>query len=110
MRVEDTDQKRKVENGVEGMLADLKNFNIIPDEGVVSETEEKGEYGPYTQSKRKEIYQTYVKHLIEEGLAYPCFCSPEEIEETRQIQEKRKQRKTLFNEGRINELIGGKSK
>ena len=92
LRVEDTDQKRKVENGVEGMLEDLKNFGIIPDEGVMSETEEKGDYGPYTQSKRKDIYQTYVKHLIEEGLAYPCFCSHEEIEETRQIQEKRKQR------------------
>ena len=92
LRIEDTDQKRKVENGVQGMLEDLKNFNIIPDEGPISETEEIGEYGPYTQSKRKDIYQTYVKHLIEEGLAYPCFCSQEEIEETRQIQEKRKQR------------------
>ncbi len=92
LRVEDTDQKRKVENGVEGMLEDLKNFDIIPDEGVISETEEKGEYGPYTQSLRKDIYQTYVKYLLEQGLAYPCFCSHEEIEETRQIQEKRKQR------------------
>ena len=92
LRIEDTDQKRKVENGVEGMIKDLKDFNIIPDEGAISETEEKGEYGPYTQSMRREIYQTYVKHLIEEGLAYPCFCSQEEIEETRQIQEKRKQR------------------
>lgn len=92
IRVEDTDQKRKVENGVAEMLGDLKKFDIIPDEGAISETEEKGEYGPYTQSKRKDIYQTYVKHLIEQGLAYPCFCSQEEIEETRQIQEKRKQR------------------
>ena len=92
LRVEDTDQKRKVENGVQGMLEDLKNFDIVPDEGVISETKEKGEYGPYTQSKRKDIYQTYIKHLIEEGKAYPCFCSQEEIEETRQIQEKRKQR------------------
>lgn len=92
IRVEDTDQKRKVENGVAEMLDDLKKFDIIPDEGAISETEEKGEYGPYTQSKRKDIYQTYVKHLIEQGLAYPCFCSQEEIEETRQIQEKRKQR------------------
>lgn len=92
LRIEDTDQKRKVENGVQGMLEDLKNFNIVPDEGPTSESEESGEYGPYTQSMRKDIYQTYIKYLIEEGKAYPCFCSQEEIEETRQIQEKRKQR------------------
>ena len=92
LRIEDTDQKREVENGVQGIIDDLNYFNIDIDEGVVSETEEKGEYGPYTQSKRKNIYRTYAKHLIEEGLAYPCFCSPEEIEETRMIQEKRKVR------------------
>lgn len=92
LRIEDTDQKREVENGVTGIINDLKNFDITIDEGMISETDEIGEYGPYTQSKRKEIYQTYVKHLIIQGLAYPCFCSHEEIEETRQIQEKRKQR------------------
>ena len=92
LRIEDTDQKREVENGVTGIINDLKNFDITIDEGMISETEGKGEYGPYIQSQRKEIYQTYVKHLIEEGLAYPCFCSHEQIEETRQIQEKRKQR------------------
>lgn len=92
LRIEDTDQKRKVENGIEGIIDDLKNFEIEMDEGAISETEEVGQYGPYVQSKRKEIYQTYVKYLIERGLAYPCFCSHEEIEQTRQIQEKRKQR------------------
>ena len=92
LRIEDTDQKREVENGITGIINDLKNFDITIDEGMTSENTEIGNYGPYIQSQRKEIYQTYVKHLIEEGLAYPCFCSPEEIEETRQIQEKRKQR------------------
>lgn len=92
LRIEDTDQKREVENGINGIINDLNNFGITVDEGAISETEEIGNYGPYIQSKRKEIYQTYVKYLIEQGLAYPCFCSPEEIEETRQIQEKRKQR------------------
>ncbi len=92
LRIEDTDQKREVENGVTGIINDLNNFDITIDEGMLSETEEKGAYGPYTQSKRQDIYQAYVKHLIEDGLAYPCFCSPDEIEETRQIQEKRKQR------------------
>lgn len=92
LRIEDTDQKREVENGVNGIINDLSNFGITVDEGVISDTEEVGNYGPYIQSKRKDIYQTYVKYLIEQGLAYPCFCSAEEIEETRQIQEKRKQR------------------
>lgn len=92
LRIEDTDQKREVENGINGIINDLNNFGITVDEGAISDTEEIGNYGPYIQSKRKEIYQTYVKYLIEQGLAYPCFCSPEEIEETRQIQEKRKQR------------------
>jgi len=92
LRIEDTDQKREVENGIQGIINDLNYFNIKIDEGVVSETEEKGEYGPYIQSKRKTIYRTYAKHLIEEGLAYPCFCTPEEIEETRKMQEERKRR------------------
>jgi len=92
LRIEDTDGKRSVENGVQGIIDDLKNFNIDIDEGVISETEEKGNYGPYIQSKRKEIYETYAKHLVEEGLAYPCFCSPEEIDEIRKIQEINKER------------------
>ncbi len=92
LRIEDTDQKREVENGITGIINDLKNFDITIDEGMTGEDSEIGAYGPYLQSRRKEIYQTYVKHLLEMGLAYPCFCSPEEIEETRQIQEKRKQR------------------
>ena len=92
LRIEDTDQKREVENGVQGIINDLNYFNISVDEGVISETEEKGEYGPYTQSKRKAIYRTYAKSLIEKGLAYPCFCTPEEINKTRELQEERKRR------------------
>ncbi len=87
IRIEDTDQERKVENGVENIIRDLTNFGIEIDEGVIGEDREKGQYGPYVQSHRKEIYQTYAKHLIEEGLAYPCFCSPEELEEIRNMQE-----------------------
>ena len=92
LRIEDTDQKRQVENGVKGIVDDLKNFQIEIDEGMLTEEDEKGAYGTYTQSKRKEIYQTYVKYLIENGKAYPCFCSAEEIEDIRLIQEKKKQR------------------
>ena len=83
LRIEDTDGKRSVENGVQGIIDDLNNFDIKIDEGVVSETEQIGKYGPYIQSERKEIYDTYAKHLVEEGLAYPCFCTQEEIDETR---------------------------
>ncbi len=87
LRVEDTDQKREVENGVTGIVNSLKDFDILPDEGMVTETEEKGNYGPYKQSLRKEIYQAYAKYMLEQGKAYPCFCTPEELEETRKKQE-----------------------
>lgn len=92
LRIEDTDQKRQVENGVKGIVDDLKNFKIEIDEGMLTEEDEKGDYGTYTQSKRKDIYQTFVKYLLENGKAYPCFCSAEEIEDIRLIQEKKKQR------------------
>ena len=87
LRVEDTDQKREVENGVTGIVNSLKDFDILPDEGMITETEEKGNYGPYKQSLRKDIYQAYAKYLIEQGKAYPCFCSAEEVEEIRKKQE-----------------------
>ena len=87
LRIEDTDQKREVENGITDIVKSLKDFGLDPDEGMISETEEKGEYGPYKQSKRKEIYQAYAKYMIEQGKAYPCFCTPEEVEETRKKQE-----------------------
>ncbi len=87
LRVEDTDQKREVENGITGIVNALKDFVIVPDEGMISENEEKGNYGPYKQSLRKEIYQAYAKYLIEQGKAYPCFCTPEEIEGIRAKQE-----------------------
>lgn len=90
LRIEDTDQKREVENGVSGIVNSLKDFDITPDEGMISETEGKGIYGPYKQSERKEIYQAYAKYMIEQGKAYPCFCSTEEIEEIRQKQESAK--------------------
>ena len=92
LRIEDTDGARTVENGIQGIIDDLKNFEITIDEGVISETEQIGKYGPYIQSERREIYKTFAKHLIEKGMAYPCFCSPEEIEEIRKMQELNKER------------------
>lgn len=87
VRVEDTDQKRKVDGAISSMLKSLSVYGVVADEGVIGENEEKGAYGPYYQSKRKEIYQTYAKSLVEQGLAYPCFCSAEDLEELRAKQE-----------------------
>ena len=87
LRVEDTDQKREVENGVTGIVNSLKDFDILPDEGMISETEEKGKYGPYKQSERKDIYQAFAKYLLEQGKAYPCFCTPEDLDVIRKKQE-----------------------
>jgi glutamyl-tRNA synthetase len=90
LRIEDTDQKRKIEGGIEEIITGLGAFGIEFDEGVVNENEQKGAYGPYIQSERREIYQAYAKALVEKGLAYPCFCSAEEIGEIRKNQESEK--------------------
>ena len=88
LRIEDTDQKREVENGVEGIINDFKNLGITFDEGPSFG----GEYGPYVQSERGDIYRAFVRRLIEEDKAYPCFCTPEELDEQRNIQELEKAR------------------
>lgn len=89
-RIEDTDKKREVKGGIEDIIDGLKRFGINIDEGFISGTEESGDYGPYQQSKRAEIYQTYAKKLIQEGLAYPCFCTAEELDKVRSEQEANK--------------------
>lgn len=91
-RIEDTDKKREIEGGIENIISGLKKFGIAIDEGFISGTEESGEYGPYQQSKRAEIYRTYAKELIKRGLAYPCFCTAEELDAVRKIQEENKER------------------
>ncbi len=88
LRIEDTDKKREIEDGVSAIVDGLEAFGITPDEGVMGFENEVGEYGPYTQSKRAEIYQTFAKSLVKQGLAYPCFCSAEELDEIRAKQEK----------------------
>lgn len=87
LRIEDTDKKREVENGVSLIVKGLNDFGIELDEGMMSETEEKGVYGPYIQSKRTPIYQSYVKSLVEQGLAYPCFMTEDELAVIREKQE-----------------------
>ena len=87
LRIEDTDQKRQIENGVTEIIGALDEFQIHFDEGAVGETEDSGRYGPYRQSLRKEIYQAFAKYLVETGRAYPCFCTAGELEEIREKQE-----------------------
>jgi len=91
-RIEDTDKKREIEGGIEDIIDGLNRFGISIDEGFISGTNESGDYGPYQQSRRAEIYQTYVKELIRQGYAYPCFCTAEELEQVRNEQEAQKLR------------------
>ena len=92
MRIEDTDQERLVENGISKIIEAVKQFGFTFDEGPINEDEEVGNYGPYIQSKRKEIYQTYAKDLLLKGLAYPDFTTKEELDMIRNEQEKSKRR------------------
>ena len=87
IRLEDTDTKREIEGSGESLIKQLKVFDVIPDEGYLSDNEEIGNYGPYKQSERSEIYNTVIKHLITIGRAYPCFASQEELQELRARQE-----------------------
>ncbi len=86
LRNEDTDKAREKENAVDLIMKTLSHYDLFPDEYQIEE-EIHGEYGPYIQSKRKEIYHTFIKYLIEIGRAYPCFCTKEILEETRNSQE-----------------------
>ena len=89
VRLEDTDTKREIEGSGLQLLNQLKLFNIVPDEGYLGD-HELGDYGPYVQSRRADIYKVVIKHLLEEGRAYPCFCSQEELDDIRSKQEKAK--------------------
>lgn len=87
LRVEDTDKKREVEGGITNIVRSLSRFGINFDEGVTDVDNEKGGYGPYKQSERMGIYKVFAKRLVEKGLAYPCFCSEEDLNEIRAKQE-----------------------
>ncbi len=86
LRIEDTDEKRKVEGAVEVIHQSLKYFGVAFDEGA----DLCGNYGPYYQRQRAEIYHAYAKELIKKGLAYPCFCTEEDLEKTREHQTENK--------------------
>ena len=89
LRIEDTDAKRTVPNGVEIIIETLAKLGLKFDEGAVSGGDD-GAYGPYRQSERAEIYQTFAKQLVREGKAYPCFCTEEELTAIREQQEAEK--------------------
>lgn len=89
LRNEDTDSAREVSDATKLIMETLKHYDIIPDE-YEFDGKIVGNYGPYIQSERKEIYHTFIKHLISIGRAYPCFCTKEELNEMRIRQEERK--------------------
>lgn len=116
IRLEDTDMKREIAGSGERLIEQLKIFDVVPDEGYFGDYEE-GNYGPYIQSKRSEIYHTVIKYLLEIGLAYPCFCTSEEVEAIREEQEKLKvnpgyygqfaKYRNISNEERYQRIING---
>lgn len=89
-RVEDTDKKREVDDSIDVAIDTLAKFGVSYDEGIFKGGKEVGAYGPYLQSKRTEIYNSFAKKLVQNGRAYPCFCQKaenfEEIKEKRQEQ------------------------
>lgn len=89
LRVEDTDKKREVEGATDFITQAFQHFGITLDEGRDVAGVEHGAYGPYMQSARMGIYQAYIKYLLQSGQAYPCFCSPEELEDIRNRQKLR---------------------
>jgi glutamyl-tRNA synthetase len=92
LRIEDTDKKREVDGGIAKIIEAFANFDVKYSEGPVSETEELGKYGPYIQSNRQEVYLSATKLLLDKGFAYPCFCTPEKLDEVHKSQEANKER------------------
>ena len=86
LRIEDTDQKREVEGAIEDTINTMHKFGLDFTEGMTGDNSSKGDYGPYKQSERGEIYKTFAKELIAKGLAYPCFCTSEDLEKLREKQ------------------------
>ena len=92
LRIEDTDAKREVEGAAEGLIKTLAKYGINFDEGAILDENgnisDKGAYGPYKQSQRGQIYQTFAKQLVREGKAYPCFTTEEELDELQAVNKK----------------------
>ena len=118
IRLEDTDTKREIAGSGEQLLEQMHVFGIDPDEGYLGASE-KGNYGPYIQSKRADIYKVVIKQLLVDGKAYPCFCTAKDLEELRQEQESKKLNpgyygefakcRNLSNEERYERIKNGES-
>ena len=97
LRIEDTDEKRKVDGAVDSVIRSLKYFGIDFDEGAEIDSP-LNNYGPYYQRQRAKIYRAFVKDLIERGLAYPCFCTAEELDAVREEQSAEKKTTGYYGE------------
>ena len=104
LRIEDTDSKREVEGATESLIHSLGRFDLRFDEGVTDDGEV-GDYGPYYQSRRADIYQCYVKKLVSEGKAYPCFLTEEEIAEIREKQEASRLTPGIYGEWAVHRTL-----
>lgn len=87
LRIEDTDKKREIADGVSAIVSGLDAFGITPDEGITGLESECGAYGPYQQSRRRALYHCFAKELVCQGFAYPCFCTEEDLTALREKQE-----------------------
>lgn len=87
LRIEDTDKKREITDGIEQIINALNVFGLVPDEGVGVDGKSYGNYGPYLQSERKSYYLTYALELLKNGYAYPCFATKEELDESYEQQQ-----------------------
>jgi glutamyl-tRNA synthetase len=98
LRIEDTDKKREVEGSKQLIVEQLAAFDLSPDEGLQPDGSSKGEYGPYVQSERQEIYLSYALDLLSRGRAYPCFATNEELAEAVKDQQTKKLRPGYYGE------------
>ncbi|MBE6646848.1 MAG: glutamate--tRNA ligase [Ruminococcaceae bacterium] len=116
LRIEDTDAKREVEGAAEGLIKTLAKYGINFDEGAILDENgnisDKGAYGPYKQSQRGPIYQTFAKQLVREGKAYPCFTTEEELDELQAVNKKEEIKNTDWQaeaEARRAEMLARRS-
>ena len=98
LRIEDTDKKRELADGVPQIVNALEAFDLLPEEGVKADGTSYGEYGPYLQSERKAIYLSYAIYLLESGRAYPCFATKEQLEENVKAQQAAKVRPGYYGQ------------
>lgn len=98
LRVEDTDTKREVEGSAKDVLEGLEAYGLTPVEGLSKNGESIGNYGPYRQSEREKIYKVCAKELVRKGLAYPCFCTSDDLDKLRSMQEKEKIRPGYYGQ------------